>query len=126
MMRRFAILAHSGHGPLHYDLLLEEAETLATWQFETNPAETQSRKLPCRRLPDHRQVYLDYEGPVSGNRGEVQRIETGTWQPLCVTETRWEFELTGGTISGRFVLLACDEAGEAWQWQQLTLPRPTR
>ena len=31
------------------------------------------------RLPDHRAHYLDYEGPVLGNRGEVRRL----WRCMC-------------------------------------------
>lgn len=30
-------------------------------------------------LPDHRPVYLDYEGPVSGERGTVIRWDTGEY-----------------------------------------------
>lgn len=29
------------------------------------------------RLPDHREMYLTYEGEVSGGRGQVHRIATG-------------------------------------------------
>lgn len=29
------------------------------------------------RIADHRRDYLDYQGPVSGNRGHVQRVATG-------------------------------------------------
>lgn len=29
------------------------------------------------RLADHRSAYLDYEGPVSDNRGRVRRIAAG-------------------------------------------------
>jgi hypothetical protein len=126
MTRRFVILVHRGHGPLHYDLLLEQGDALATWQFETNPAEALAEKLPCRRLPDHRRIYLDYQGPISGERGQVQRVESGLWQPLCITDARWEFELSSEEFSGRFVLQAHDDADEAWQWQRLTPAPPTR
>jgi len=30
-----------------------------------------------QQLPDHRRDYLDYEGPISGGRGVVRRVETG-------------------------------------------------
>ncbi len=37
------------------------------------------------RLPDHRRLYLDYEGPLTNNRGSVRRVASGlcTWsQPM--------------------------------------------
>lgn len=30
-------------------------------------------------LPEHRSIYLDYDGPVSGDRGIVQRCVSGTF-----------------------------------------------
>ncbi|MFT5422297.1 MAG: hypothetical protein ACI89L_000054 [Phycisphaerales bacterium] len=32
----------------------------------------------AERIADHRAVYLDYEGPVSGGRGRVTRLASGT------------------------------------------------
>jgi hypothetical protein len=29
------------------------------------------------RIEDHRAIYLTYEGPISGNRGEVKRVAGG-------------------------------------------------
>ena len=39
------------------------------------------------QLPEHRLVYLDYQGPVSGNRGSVSRVLDGTiqWQECSAT-----------------------------------------
>lgn len=34
-------------------------------------------EVVAERLPDHRTAYLEYEGPVSGNRGEVARVAWG-------------------------------------------------
>ena len=55
---------------MHWDLMLDTGETLRTWRLE--PA------LPgvirAEPLGNHRRAYLDYEGPVSGNRGSVQRL----------------------------------------------------
>ncbi|HBE68769.1 MAG TPA: hypothetical protein DDW52_11540 [Planctomycetaceae bacterium] len=40
----------------------------------TNPS------VSAERLIDHRRHYLTYEGPVSGNRGEVKRVASGTYE----------------------------------------------
>jgi len=33
--------------------------------------------MAAERIADHRHAYLTYEGPVSGNRGEVRRVAAG-------------------------------------------------
>ena len=35
------------------------------------------QSLLVDQLPNHRRLYLDYEGPISGDRGSVTRIGTG-------------------------------------------------
>jgi hypothetical protein len=75
---RYVVLRHEGHGPDHFDLMIEPASGagLATWRLAGWPP------LPgivaVDRLPDHRPHYLDYEGEISGGRGRVWRVERGT------------------------------------------------
>lgn len=33
-------------------------------------------------LAEHRRAYLEYEGPVSGNRGAVRRVAGGSYKVL--------------------------------------------
>ena len=75
---RFAILTHDHPFP-HWDLLLEAGETCRTWRLLANP--DSEGPIPAEILPDHRVFYLDYEGPVSGNRGTVLQWDSGecTW-----------------------------------------------
>ncbi len=35
-----------------------------------------------RRLAGHRRLYLDYEGPISGDRGCVTKVMTGTYRAV--------------------------------------------
>lgn len=35
------------------------------------------RRFEAQRIADHRRLYLDYEGPVSGGRGSVRRLAAG-------------------------------------------------
>jgi hypothetical protein len=67
----------------HWDLLLElDNGELLTWQIASLPdlkRLTQSLEIPAKRLKNHRSIYLDYEGPISGNRGSVQRLASGTY-----------------------------------------------
>lgn len=67
----------------HWDLLLEPptgfGDTLLTFASPT-PPEAWVTATIVQQLPDHRHLYLDYEGPVSGNRGNVSRVLSGTIQ----------------------------------------------
>jgi hypothetical protein len=76
VVRRFAVLRHEGVESPHFDLLIETAPggALAAWRCEDWPID---RPASLVRLPDHRSIYLDYEGPVSGNRGTVRRVAGG-------------------------------------------------
>ena len=74
----------------HWDLLLEHptgfGEKLLAFAAPTPPEEW-GHAIVVEQLPDHRFVYLDYQGPVSGNRGSVSRVLDGTiqWQEFSAT-----------------------------------------
>lgn len=77
--RRFAILTHD-HPFFHWDLLLEAGEVAWTWRLLDEPSS--ERHPRAERIGDHRLLYLDYEGPVSGGRGQVTRWDCGTYRVL--------------------------------------------
>lgn len=72
----YVVLHHTGHGPAHFDLMVERepAGPLLTWRLEWWPAQG---RVPADPLPAHRRDYLEYEGPISGERGEVRRVASG-------------------------------------------------
>ncbi len=77
MPLRFAILHHTGIASPHFDLVFEmEPDALLTTfrcpNWPPAPGEI------WEELDEHRRAYLDYEGPVSGDRGSVRRIDAGT------------------------------------------------
>jgi hypothetical protein len=71
------ILEHD-HPFRHWDLLLEAGDVALTWRLLRPPLPDEP--IAAERLPDHRLQYLDYEGPVSGDRGAVKRIAWGTYE----------------------------------------------
>ena len=75
-MPRFVILEHD-HPVLHWDLMLEAGDVLQTWRLAQPPES--SSPIEATQLPDHRLLYLDYEGPVSGDRGRVSRWDAGRY-----------------------------------------------
>jgi hypothetical protein len=74
-MPRFVILEHD-HPTLHWDLMLEAGDLLKTWRLPGLPL---TQAMEATELGDHRAMYLDYEGPVSGGRGFVKRWDAGTY-----------------------------------------------
>jgi hypothetical protein len=115
-MPRFVILEHD-HPELHWDLMLEVGEVLRTWRLTAPPATGQA--VAGEAIADHRRMYLDYEGPVGGNRGAVQRWDAGTYEGGLPTEIRpgeeIAFEFQGGRICGPAVLRF--EGEERWTLQ---------
>lgn len=99
-MPRFVLLEHD-HPFLHWDLMLECGAVLRTWRLAEMPGAAGS--IAVEALPDHRRRYLDYEGPVSGGRGHVRRIDAGTFHPaesLMASRAEPEFELRGSRLRG--------------------------
>jgi hypothetical protein len=90
--------------------MLDLGEALATWQLTSDPAALADPALtdaiPARRIGDHRRAYLDYEGPVSGDRGSVTRIEKGTYELIGHFPCGWTLRLSGALLNGEFNLSA--------------------
>src|SRR6185436_5473214 len=79
---RWVVLHHTGVDEPHFDLMYEQqpGSTLTTWRLPEWPP---AQYVPATPLAEHRRDYLDYEGPVSNNRGSVRRVADGT----CRVET---------------------------------------
>src|SRR5579872_1900952 len=107
-MPRFAILEHD-HPVLHWDLMLEAGEVLWTWRLAAPPQAGVVGE--ATRTFDHRPLYLEYEGPVSGNRGRVVGWDRGVFAWEARDEGRIVVRLDGGRLRG---LLQLEQvAGEA-------------
>jgi hypothetical protein len=97
-MPRFVILEHDHPRGRHYDFMLEVGDVLRTWSLAEPPAS--GVEQPAELLPDHRLAYLDYEGPVSGDRGAVVRWEMGTYRLIEQGDQAMVVELRGRKVSG--------------------------
>ena len=82
----------------HLDLMLESGDGLRTWSIAKFPVT--GEVSPAEELPIHRLAYLDYEGPVSNNRGEVSRVDSGTYEIQSSTEDGLTILLQGQTYHG--------------------------
>lgn len=110
MSSRFVILHHEVHGGEHWDLMLERNGVLLTWQLDHEPPTPSDLPMQATRLNDHRLAYLDYEGPVSRDRGHVRRVDAGTVTFEELTDSRVVFTLDGNRLSGTFTLRATADA----------------
>jgi hypothetical protein len=123
-MARYVVLRHSfppsDARQTHYDLMLEHAGVLLTWSLDHWPSSTGAL---ARRLPDHRLHYLEYEGPISGNRGEVERVECGDLSDLVVAPA-----LVRAKLGDRTEITLRRNAGtpEMWQIDHGRLSRESR
>jgi len=89
---RYAILQHTGIPDPHFDLLIETSpgSLLATWRCPIWPI---TEPTPLTRLNDHRRLYLDFEGPLTGNRGTVRRVETGLCKLHIGEDGAWHLQI---------------------------------
>jgi DNA polymerase Ligase (LigD) len=110
-MPRFAVVEHD-HPTTHWDLFLEDGPELRTWRLYGLPGPNELvRAAP---VGPHRLVYLDYEGPVSGGRGNVRRFDAGTFEWIVDEPGRVVVCLAGQILSGRAVYV---DSESNWTFQ---------
>jgi len=113
-MPRFVLLEHIGNR-VHWDFMLETGEVLRTWAIDAPIVA--GRELPARALADHRKIYLEYEGEISGNRGRVRRVDAGTFRILVWSADHVRVEIAGSQLAGEVDLRAgVLESGAASSW----------
>jgi hypothetical protein len=134
-MLRFVVLYHecpAGYERTsHWDLMLESGDKLRTWALATLPASWGPAKLrtevthPARyassgdlvgaqQLGEHRLAYLEYEGPLTGNRGSVARIDAGEYKGIVESPSEWQVELSGSLLKGRMTLRRTEPDSNEW------------
>ncbi len=120
MSGAFVILKHSRFGPTHYDFMLESGDALSTWRLSSIPANLKiDEHMPAVRLADHRRAYLEYEGQLSGGRGEVRTADRGEYRTLRRTTDAWEVALAGESTRGRFALRRNPAGAQDWTLTRL-------
>lgn len=99
-MPRFVILRHEPPAPaaLHWDLMFETGDVLRTWALTAVPAA--GRSCDAKPLADHRLRYLDYCGPLTGDRGQVKQWDVGTYTVEESSNAVWQAHLKGQRLQG--------------------------
>jgi hypothetical protein len=118
-MPRFVILRHDcppGHDRgLHWDFMLEMGDVLRTWALSQEPIG--QCEIAAELLADHRLAYLDFEGPLSGDRGSVTRWDHGSYELVSQRDGELVVELFGERLAGRATLTRTSDDSKSWKWQ---------
>lgn len=124
-MPRFVLVRHEVPPDFprdsHWDLMLESGSVLLTWALSRLPWDSSEMdavergELHALRLDDHRTDYLNYEGPVSGNRGTVTQVDAGTYEAIPAPHDRLRFRLRGRQIRGELTLERMPDDDRHWR-----------
>lgn len=79
--------------------MLEKEEQLMTWALPHPP--TFGKQVLALPLQAHRLEYLDYEGPLTENRGVVTRHDWGVYREISDDLQERVIELQGQQLCGR-------------------------
>jgi hypothetical protein len=79
--------------------MLETESALDTWSIPPQNINGENFTAPAETLPPHRKAYLNYEGEVSGHRGNVCRIDTGTYAALSPDVFLLDGQIFSGTLT---------------------------
>lgn len=115
MTRRFVILEHD-HPFLHWDLLLEFGDILKSFRLLEFPKA--SVWIDSESLPDHRTLYLDFEGEISGNRGTVKQVHSGQYSIVSNTRSpEQQYAMTGCDLGTTAICRQADDGIFQWWFE---------
>ena len=110
---RFSVLRHTKYPGKenHYDIVLEvqdgqDSEEVALVKFETTNR-LGSREMSVNHQGMVRRRYLEYVGPMSGDRGKVRRVDSGVYRYTPLDK----IEFKGKALSGEYVF----DEGAPWR-----------
>ncbi len=109
-MPRFVVLTHD-HPFLHWDFMLEKEAGLRTWRLLQAPGGLGA--VTAEPLVEHRLAYLDYEGPVSGNRGTVHAFDRGEYTLVEESGDLVVVQLRGTILRGQASIRRPSDTGSS-------------
>ena len=92
--------------------MLEWNQSLRTWAVASEPGG--AIEIEAEALPDHRLAYLDYEGPISGDRGSVTRWDAGHYDLQSDCDGELKVQLCGQRLRGSLALRK-EPSGHFWR-----------
>jgi len=86
-------------GSTHIDWMIaqdggDKKGELMTFRLKSRLDKVQiGQSILVERISNHRRLYLDYEGPISDNRGVVSRVAEGVITSQKRDESSWRIEI---------------------------------
>ena len=115
---QYVVLKHTGIDEPHFDLMFEtmSGSPLSSWRSATWPI---LNRTTITKIADHRRDYLDIEGQLSGDRGYVQRIVRGYFNPVHISDGLWRITIRDlvATVELEFIRTT----GDQWVAQPLEI-----
>lgn len=107
-------------GMSHYDWMFErpgeEGGLLVSFRVQARPDTAGvGVELEAVRTGDHRSLYLEFEGEVSGGRGWVRRIGTGELRSITETGLQMQLVVRWDGGSGEQVWNGTADLGAGWR-----------
>ncbi len=89
-MKRATISQHKNKDCVHFDIFLEtgEGSDLTTYEIseESWKGLLKGDQVVCFAKKNHRNIYLDFEGTITGNRGELKIVWKGSYDEKNFTK----------------------------------------
>ncbi len=115
----FALVFHEAGENLgrssHYDLFVRDNDYLLTWEFQHHPMDIPTQSV--LQLANHRLEYLDFSGPLSGDRGILHPIDSGECSWLHRQPDRLILSFQGMQVCGTLYLTRVDCQKPCWNSQ---------
>ncbi len=105
----YIIHFHSGHKTEtdHYDFMIEDQQELLTWRVLQPDLEKliNGQQITATRINNHRREYLDFEGPISCDRGQVAIFDQGSYTGTIDLPVKTKIILKGKKLSGTLIII---------------------
>ena len=101
---RFVIQKHSKGGNVHWDLMIEQDNALATWRLDAPPEKLAGNTAAAEKIFDHELRFLTYEGPVNNGKGTVCIADSGRCDIQINHDDRITGVFEGKCVMGEFSL----------------------
>jgi hypothetical protein len=119
-MPRFVIQEHQRQGEeTHWDLMLEQGNSLKTFRLNLPPQDIQASPGLAVPIADHKRRFLTYEGPVNQGQGSVRIVEQGHYTTQSQSVSNWSLSLDGTLLRGTFKIAQLENG--TWQFQPITV-----
>ena len=112
MDNRFVVQEHTTADGVHWDLMVERGEVLATFRLAEAPENALNRAIGAVKIFDHPLRFLTYEGPVQKGTGRVRIVDRGDCNTLDETDDVVTLDLQGAILRGEFTLARTE--GTSW------------